>query len=222
MNLGKKYLLLEIGPNGGGKKTIAGRLSRQLQLEFGISLAHIESGEICRRPEAFQLDAAVAAKLTTAAHKGDLADDDCLHSAVSEVLGHHDHADILALDGYPRKDIQFDRIEGWANDAGRELLVVFVNTPIDCCLKRMRGRGRIDDQHEAKRLNRIFDFVRVTCPLVERLRERYADIFIQIDGTHAETVCLGPILDRIVGIKSSIKTFEPSARPLTAEQLASA
>jgi adenylate kinase family enzyme len=216
-----KHLLLKVGPNGSGKGTVSKRLNEEL-LKRNRTFIHVESGRLCRHTDEFAhlLTPELMGKITGYCDKGDLVPDDVMHTAIGFLLQPHADIDVIALDGYPRTLTQFALILEWAEKNDRKVTIVYMHTPMEECLERMKerkgenGEVRGDDAQEETRMNRIINFIRVTCKMTYKMRHEHAKDFVQLDGTDARTVDLSEILNRIP-VLSPLRQEELELTPAT-------
>lgn len=157
--MGRRILFL--GPQGSGKGTQAGLLSKLL------GVPHISTGEMLRQAVADGTDLGRQAEAIMAA--GDLVPDDLVVAMVAERLSADDARCGYLLDGFPRNEAQAraldDAMSGDALDT-----VVLLEAPEDelmgRMLKRAAEQGRKDDTPEAI-ARRLAVYGEETAPLAD-------------------------------------------------------
>jgi adenylate kinase family enzyme len=84
-----------------------------------------------------------------------------------------DSSQHIVLDGVIRTKIQAGLFLDLINASGyriQQIILIAISVPLDVCAKRMKGRGRVDDQRE-EIIQRRFDVYRVfTAPAEDYLR----------------------------------------------------
>jgi adenylate kinase len=158
--------LLVLGPQGSGKGTQAGRLSR----EHGIP--HVSTGEMFREAVAAGTDLGRRVEPILAA--GELVPDDLTVELIRERLAEPDAEHGFVLDGFPRTPAQAEALDAMLGEIDRSLdAVLFFDLTDEIALERLLGRARDeareDDTPEAiaRRLEIYHD---QTEPVVERYR----------------------------------------------------
>ena len=153
-----------IGPPGSGKGTQAARIAAALRLPA------IHVGALLRRQaaEATPLGRAAVAFL----RRGDLVPDRLVTGLVLERLDQPDCARGFVLDGFPRTIGQAEALDEYlaARDAALDAACC-LEVPDDELWRRLRGRGRSDDEEPVIR-HRLAVWARQTRPVLAYYRDR--------------------------------------------------
>ncbi|GAB4244705.1 MAG: adenylate kinase [Acidobacteriota bacterium] len=123
------YVVVLLGPPGGGKGTQAVRLAKELGLE------HFSTGEILR--EEVRQGSELGRQVKAVMESGALVSDEILGRIVRERLSSLDGKGCI-LDGYPRNLAQAEFLEEARN--GLRLIVVNLAVPEEAIVKRLSGR----------------------------------------------------------------------------------
>jgi adenylate kinase len=169
---GESVNLILFGEPGAGKGTQA----KNLWKKFGIP--HIATGDILRRAvgEETSLGREVAPYLKA----GRLVPDALVSGLVMERLNSEDCQAGFVLDGYPRTLPQVETLEVALREKGKKVdKVIFMEVPLETLLKRVEGRGRVDDNLETVKL-RLIDYKNLTEPVKKKYASR--NLLITIDG----------------------------------------
>lgn len=169
-NMGKRRIVI-MGPPGGGKGTQSTFLSQHL------GIPHVCTGDIMREvvknaeasaPENVTNDQKMLSHYMKA---GDLIPDELICSVIIEKLS---GLDGYLLDGFPR-----NKKQAWIMDDMIDV-VIYVNTDLKECVKRIRnrGQGREDDEEEVA-LKRIRIYQEQTLPAIEFCKKHQ---FYEING----------------------------------------
>lgn len=123
------YVVVLLGPPGGGKGTQAARLAKELGLQ------HFSTGEILR--EEVRRGSELGRRVKAVMESGALVSDEILGRIVRERLASLDGRGCI-LDGYPRNLAQAEFLDQ-AKD-GLRLIVVNLVVPEEAIVKRLSGR----------------------------------------------------------------------------------
>ncbi len=134
-----------LGPQGCGKTTQAKCLSEKLHLPV------VDIGELIRKSCEIMHVGNVTA--CDSMKKGEMVPDEYAANLLRERLAQKDCEDGFILDGYPRSLHQLEIFDSLAD------IVFFINIPKETAIKRLSGRGRVDDTPEGieKRLSWYFE-----------------------------------------------------------------
>ncbi len=171
--MGRRILFL--GPQGAGKGTQAGMLSRLL------GVPHISSGDMLRKAVADGTELGRQAEAIMSA--GDLVPDDLVVAMVAERLGEDDAACGFLLDGFPRTEAQARALDGAMAGDAVDTVVLLEADPdelMDRLLKRAADQGRKDDTPEAIQ-RRLSLYWAETAPLAEYYPASGVPV-VRIDG----------------------------------------
>jgi adenylate kinase len=153
-----------LGPPGSGKGTLSTRIARQLRLPA------VHVGALLRRhaAEATPLGRAAGAFL----RRGDLVPDRLVTGLVLERLDQPDCARGFVLDGFPRTIGQAEALDEYLAARGAALdAACCLEVPDDELWRRLRGRGRSDDE-ELVIHHRLAVWARQTRPVLAYYRDR--------------------------------------------------
>ena len=153
-----------IGPPGSGKGTLAAWIAPKLRLP------PIHVGTLLRRQtaEATPLGRAAEAFL----RRGDLVPDRLVTELVLERLGEPDCASGFVLDGFPRTIDQAEALDRYLEARDTTLdAACYLKVPDDELWRRLRGRGRLDDEEWVIR-HRLAVFASQTRPVIDHYRDR--------------------------------------------------
>ncbi len=166
------------GPPGAGKGTQANLLSTFFKIP------HLSTGEILRLK---QNDNDNLSKiLKEIMSSGKLVSDDVLNKIVSEKLLTAECSEGFILDGYPRTSNQLYHLESFLKNNNFSLNFVLNIKLSDKVVERRiihrsKTENREDDNIEVIR-TRIKTYNFETRPISEYYREKYQNIFFEIDG----------------------------------------
>ena len=153
-----------VGPPGSGKGTLGAWIAGELRLPA------IHVGALLRRQaaEATPLGRAAEAFL----RRGDLVPDQLVTELVLDRLDQPDCADGFVLDGFPRTIVQAEALDRHleARDAALDA-ACYLKVPDDELWRRLRGRGRLDDEERVIR-HRLAVFAAQTRPVIDHYRAR--------------------------------------------------
>jgi adenylate kinase len=153
-----------LGPPGSGKGTLSTRIARRLRLPA------VHVGALLRRQaaEATPLGRAAGAFL----RRGDLVPDRLVTGLVLERLDQPDCARGFVLDGFPRTIGQAEALDEYLAARGAALdAACCLEVPDDELWRRLRGRGRSDDEELVIR-HRLAVWARQTRPVLAYYRDR--------------------------------------------------
>ena len=156
--------LVLFGPPGAGKGTQADRLASRL------GVPKISTGDMLRK--AVHDCSRVGALVHETLQRGGLVGDDLMISLVGERLEQPDTARGCVLDGFPRTRPQAAALDALLADRGRVMVVALV-VHIDEVVRRLAGRGRLDDEAFVIR-ERLAIYAKDTEPVLEYYRRRSA------------------------------------------------
>jgi adenylate kinase len=156
--------LVLFGPPGAGKGTQADRLAQRL------GVPKISTGDMLRK--AVHDCTRVGALVHDTLQRGGLVGDDLMISLVGERLEQPDTARGCVLDGFPRTIPQAAALDALFADRGRVMVVALV-VHIDEVVRRLAGRGRMDDETFVIK-ERLAVYAKDTEPVLEYYRRRSA------------------------------------------------
>ena len=156
--------LIFLGAPGAGKGTQAKLLAQQEQI------AHISTGDILREAIAGKTSLGIQAQAHVDA--GELVPDILVMAIMRERLGQPDTERGWILDGFPRSVSQaqaLDELLSILNQPHPQ--VVYFDVDSEVLVKRMLGRGRLDDNEETIR-RRLEVYQAQTAPLIDFYQRR--------------------------------------------------
>ena len=163
-----------IGPPGSGKGTLAAWIAPKLRLPT------IHVGALLRRQAAEKTPLGRAAEAFL--RRGDLVPDRLVTELVLERLGEPDCASGFVLDGFPRTIDQAEALDRYleARDATLDA-ACYLKVPDDELWRRLRGRGRLDDEEWVIR-HRLAVFASQTRPVIDHYRDRGCLVVVDAVG----------------------------------------
>ena len=179
-----------LGPPGSGKGTLSTRIARRLRLPA------IHVGALLRRQaaEATPLGRAAGASL----RRGDLVPDRLVTGLVLERLDQPDCARGFVLDGFPRTIGQAVALDEYLAARGAALdAACCLEVPDDELWRRLRGRGRSDDEELVIR-HRLAVWSRQTRPVLAYYRDRGR--LAVVDAVGPPEVIAERILSRVAAL----------------------
>ncbi len=157
--------LIFLGPPGAGKGTQAKLIAQQEQI------AHISTGDILREAIAGQTSLGIQAKAHVDA--GELVPDILVMAIMRERLGQPDTERGWILDGFPRTVSQAEALDQLLSILNQpHPQVVYFDVETEVLVKRMLGRGRLDDNEETIR-RRLEVYQAQTAPLIDFYQRRH-------------------------------------------------
>ena len=179
-----------LGPPGSGKGTLSTRIARRLRLPA------IHVGALLRR------QAAEATPLGRAAgvflRRGDLVPDRLVTRLVLERLDQPDCAGGFVLDGFPRTIGQAEALDEYLAARGAALdAACCLKVPDDELWRRLRGRGRGDDQERVIR-HRLAVWTSQTRPVLAYYRDRGR--LVVVDAVGPPEVIAERLLSRVAAL----------------------
>lgn len=159
------YLII-LGPPGAGKGTQSVLLARLL------SIKHLSTGEILRK--AVTEGTSLGLKAKEVMDAGNLVSDDIMVGIIREAISKDDAKKGFILDGFPRTLKQAVELDKIMIELGYgDLKVINITIDDDELVRRMLGRGRIDDTEETIK-NRLNIYKRQTAPVREHYMQKSA------------------------------------------------
>ena len=157
--------LIFLGPPGAGKGTQAKLIAQQGQI------AHISTGDILREAIAGQTSLGIQAQAHVDA--GELVPDILVMAIMRERLGQPDTEKGWILDGFPRTVSQAEALDQLLSILNQpHPQVVYFNVDSEVLVKRMLGRGRLDDNEETI-YRRLEVYQAQTAPLIDFYQRRH-------------------------------------------------
>ena len=115
---------------------------------------------------------------------GELVSDDSLNALVASNIFDPANSGGFVLDGYPMTVSQAEFLDSIVEVKGMTpLTVIYLNVPDEVALKRMKERGRMDDQSEFAE-KRLATFRSMIGPLLDYYGE---DVVTEVDGTQSRS-----------------------------------
>jgi adenylate kinase len=178
--------ILITGPQGSGKTTQAGEISKRLDL------CMVKMGELLR--ERAKVPDELGKKLESDMNRGLLVDNVISSAIMKEELSHPRCAKGFVVDGYPRSIEQIRLF-----DPGYDI-VIYLNTTVQTSLDRLIHRGRADDTPSAikQRLETFEEETQKTVSYYEQMGK-----VIRINGERSINEVTEDIL-------AALKEHEPS------------
>ncbi|CAN5546704.1 adenylate kinase [soil metagenome] len=130
--------LIILGPPGGGKGTLAGRLAEHL------GVPHISTGDMLRSKVANE--SALGTRAQEYMNAGELVPDDIVIEMTRNRLAEPDATEGWILDGFPRELSQAQALEEQLGGSGPEAVVV-LDVPDDEVFVRIAGRRTCPNGH---------------------------------------------------------------------------
>jgi adenylate kinase len=153
-----------LGPPGAGKGTQAQRLREH----FGIT--HLSTGDMLR--DAGQAKTPLGVEAAAFMEAGQLVPDEVVIGIVADRLAERDCAGGCLFDGFPRTEPQARALDKMLIERGMRLdLVLALEVPEDRLVKRLLGRGRLDDNEQTIR-ERFRQYAQLTKPLLDYYRRQ--------------------------------------------------
>ena len=170
--------MIFFGPPGAGKGTQAKIISELL------NIAHLSTGDILRK-KLLEQDK-LANELKVIMSSGNLVSDDILNSIVSLRLNKEASKGFI-LDGYPRTLKQSEFLNKFLLETSNSINYIFdiqinFETLKSRILKRSSEESRDDDKIEVIE-TRYNEYISSTQKVSEFYKEKYPDIFHEIDGS---------------------------------------
>lgn len=157
--------VLLIGAPGAGKGTQAARIARH----FGLT--HISSGDLLRRH--VKEETAIGRQVAEFIDRGDLVPDAIIMDMLYKPVMAASAAGGYILDGFPRTVEQAGAAYAVAGELGVQVqLAVHIEVPHDELLRRLKARGRGEDDSESVIKHRLTVYEQKTMPLLAYYTER--------------------------------------------------
>ena len=166
--------LVILGPQGSGKDTQAELLGKR----FGFVM--IGAGNELR--EIAKTDTKLGKKVNQTINvEGRLVEPELIVAVIEDRLSKIPLDQSIVVHGFPRSLRQYELMkDSWARLGRQNYRVIFIELPEEEALKRIGGRGRVDDHPEA--LKKRFElFNSETMPVVKQLESE--NKLIRIDGS---------------------------------------
>ncbi|MBZ0204441.1 MAG: adenylate kinase [Ignavibacteria bacterium] len=171
------YLII-LGPPGAGKGTQSVLLAKLL------SIKHLSTGEILRKAVTDGTSLGLKAKAVMDA--GNLVSDDIMIGIIKEAISANDAKRGFILDGFPRTLKQAIELDSIMIELGYDgLKVINIAIDDDELVRRMLGRGRVDDTEETIK-NRLRVYKDQTAPVREHYMQKSAVFDIYGKGNISE------------------------------------
>ncbi|MDP3993740.1 MAG: nucleoside monophosphate kinase [Candidatus Doudnabacteria bacterium] len=183
--------LVILGPQGSGKDTQADLLAK----EFGFVV--IGAGNELR--EIAKTDTQLGKKVNQTINvEGRLVEPELIVAVIEDRLSKIPPDQSIVVHGFPRSLRQYELMKAsWVRLGRRNYKVIFIELPEEEALKRIGGRGRVDDHPEA--LKKRFElFNSETMPVVRQLENEKK--LISIDGSPSIEKVQEEIVNRL-GLK---------------------
>ncbi|MFT8325224.1 nucleoside monophosphate kinase [Oenococcus sicerae] len=179
--------IILLGLPGVGKGTNADSIVKDFKLP------HISTGDIFRA--AMLAHTSLGDKAKSFIDAGNLVPDAVTNGIVNERLVQDDVAKAsgFILDGYPRNPAQADSLASFLSSQGQKIdAVVYLQAPESVVIKRMMGRGRLDDTPEVV-MHRLEVAKKETMPLV-KYYEKNGDLFT-VDASGEASIVYSTVKD---------------------------
>lgn len=164
-----------LGPPGAGKGTQAQRLARRW------NLVHLSTGELFRQH--IHHHTPLGAKVAHYLEKGELVPDGLVLELVRDQFRQLPPDQGCLLDGFPRTRVQAEVFEHILQELGRRLGgVLFLQVGTEELVRRLMGRGRMDDTPETIR-QRLQVYQRDTEPVIQYYQEKGLLLPVSGEGT---------------------------------------
>lgn len=188
-----KNIFFVLGGPGSGKGTICKLIKNQL------GFTHLSVGEIIRD----YMDKNPTSEKTLQ-YKSTLTDGNCIPASESihfllestnQMYKDEDNINVL-IDGYPRSLEQLDVYNSvsecpFNNDSSNNVYLLYINTPNDVMIARMRGRGRdFRDRDREIMMKRIGYYHNETMPVIEKIKELCPNKVLELNGLNHPTESL--------------------------------
>ena len=159
------YLII-LGPPGRGKGTQSVLVAEKLGLK------HLSTGEILRKAVTVGTELGLKAKEVMDA--GNLVSDEIMIGIIKEAISADDAKGGFILDGFPRTLKQAIELDSIMEELGYcDLKVINITLDDDELIRRMLGRGRVDDTRETIK-NRLRVYREQTAPVREHYLQNSA------------------------------------------------
>jgi adenylate kinase len=157
--------VLLIGAPGAGKGTQAARVARH----FGLT--HISSGDLLRRH--VKEETAIGRQVAEYIDRGDLVPDSIIMDMLYKPVMAASATGGYILDGFPRTVEQAEAAYAVAGELGVQVqLAVHIEVAPDELLRRLKARGRGEDDNESVIKHRLAIYEEKTMPLLAYYAER--------------------------------------------------
>lgn len=152
------YLII-LGPPGAGKGTQSVLIAQKLKLK------HLSTGEILRKAVADGTPLGIKAREIM--DSGNLVNDEIMIGIIKDAISADDAKNGFILDGFPRTLKQAEELDIIMKSLGYGFpKVINITLDDDELVKRMLGRGRVDDTVETIK-NRLNVYKEQTAPVKE-------------------------------------------------------
>jgi adenylate kinase len=166
--------VLLIGAPGAGKGTQAAHIARH----FGLT--HISSGDVLRRHVAE--GTAIGKTVREYIDQGELVPDAIIMNMLYKPVMAANASGGYILDGFPRTVEQAEAAYKVAGELGVGIqLAVHIDVPRDELMRRLRGRGRGNEDSPEVIAHRLAVFDRKTLPMLDYYAER--EKLVQVNGS---------------------------------------
>lgn len=162
--------VIVFGPPGAGKGTQADRFSRR------HNIPKISTGDILRK--AIQDGTDIGRLVKDRLNRGELVDDDVMIQLVRRRLEQPDTANGFVLDGFPRTVVQARALDALVPSP----VVIALDVTADTLVRRLRARGRHDDDQRVIR-ERLKIYANDTKPVLDYYRHHGMIAVINGDRT---------------------------------------
>lgn len=171
----KPLKLIIFGRQGSGKGTQCGYLAEK----FGLK--HLSTGDILR--DNIERETELGKLVEPILASGQLVDDETILKLVHSKLQEPEVLETgFILDGFPRTLAQAQGLLEFVGPDGIDL-AINLEVSVEECMKRMKSRGRADDEIEAVK-QRLELYETETVPGIEFYRS--LDMNVDVDGTGTE------------------------------------
>lgn len=189
----KSQTFVFLGPQGSGKGTQADDLATYLRQESDRQTLHFETGAAFR--ELAEVDTETGRYVKKSLNQGDIQPSFLAVRLWAEGFAHNlEQGMHLIVDGSPRTLLEARMLdEAFVFYSRAPVKVIHLTLPEEETYKRLAGRGRDDDYHEAIE-QRLAEYEAKTVPVVDFYEESDNYNLIQIDG-----------MQRIAEIQSEIR-----------------
>lgn len=183
-------VVIMLGAPGVGKGTVAGILTEKL------GIPQVSSGDIFRKAMTEKTE--LGLKVQDYMSKGELVPDELTIKVIEERLKEPDLANGVILDGFPRTEVQAEKLDEFLKEQNKKIdIVLDLTSPEDEILDRIVNR-RICSNQECKTVYNI----KLNRPKVDGICDKCgANLYQREDDT-------------VEKVKNRIKVYEEQTKPL--------
>lgn len=185
VNFGEKVVAVLVGNSGSGKSTLARYLGY-----LGVGFGYLGTGDLLRAEEAS--NSAFAKIIASYTTTGEHVPKEIILPWVAKWLERLAKNRLILADGFPRNMGQVDDAFHLFHQHGYlKVATIYVNTPPEVCSHRLllqaaeaqKNGCQRNDGEEAAMTNRLRAFDEKVKPVLDVLRDRCGDFFVEVDTT---------------------------------------